>query len=98
MLALYLKIADTILENYFHPDKLLPQVDILYEQILTDLETDPFPSRRATNKQDQNYNDMNFSEIGATTKLGPFDLDFNYLLEQKHIGDQDYFKTKVNFI
>ena len=46
---------------------------------------------------DQNYNDMNFSEIGATTKLGPFDLDFNYLLEQKHIGDQDYFKTKVNF-
>ena len=33
----------------------------------------------------------------TTTKYGPFDLDFNYLLEQKHIGDQDYFKTKVNF-
>ncbi|MAJ75279.1 hypothetical protein CMK13_20070 [Candidatus Poribacteria bacterium] len=56
LLARYRKIADTILENYFHPDKLLPQVDILYEQILTDLETDPFPDLRATNKQDQGYN------------------------------------------
>ncbi|MBR53317.1 hypothetical protein CMK19_06075 [Candidatus Poribacteria bacterium] len=58
LLARYRTLANKILENYFHPDKLLPKVDLLYKQILTDLETDPFPSRRATNKQDQNYNDI----------------------------------------
>ena len=27
----------------------------------------------------------------------PFKLDFNYPLENKHTGDKEYFKTKVDF-
>ena len=40
---------------------------------------------------------MNFNEIGATITMDHLKIDFNYLSEKKHIGDQDYFKTKVNF-
>jgi LPS-assembly protein len=46
---------------------------------------------------DQNYNDINYSEIGASTKLGPINFNFDYLQENKHIGDQNYFKTKIDF-
>ena len=45
---------------------------------------------------DQNYNEFNYNEIGAVYQNGPFDISFNYLSENKHIGDQDYFKTKLN--
>ena len=30
-------------------------------------------------------------------KFGSADINFNYLTEKKHIGNQDYFKTKINF-
>ena len=46
---------------------------------------------------DQNYNDLNYNEIGLKTNLGPVDINFDYLLEKKHIGNQDYFKTKLDF-
>ena len=46
---------------------------------------------------DQNYNDINYNEIGLKTNLGPIDINFDYLLEKKHIGNQDYFKTKLDF-
>ncbi len=46
---------------------------------------------------DQNYNDMNYNEIGLKTNLGPIDINFDYLLEKKHIGNQDYFTTKLDF-
>ena len=46
---------------------------------------------------DQNYNDFNYNEIGTTLDLNPIKFDFNYLQEQKHIGDQEYFQTKIDF-
>ena len=35
-------------------------------------------------------------EIGANMNLGALNFDFDYLQEKKHIGDQDYFKAKVD--
>ena len=45
---------------------------------------------------DQNYKDFNYNEIGTNYTNGPLDINFNYLSESKHIGDQDYFKTEFN--
>ena len=45
---------------------------------------------------DQNYQDLNFNELGADMNFGPINFDFNYLQEKKHIGNQDYFTTKIN--
>ena len=45
---------------------------------------------------DQNYQDLNFNEFGANMNFGPVDFDFNYLQEKKHIGNQEYFATKIN--
>ena len=45
---------------------------------------------------DQNYSDLNFNEFETTLNYGSMNIDFNYLQEKKHIGDQDYFKTKIN--
>ena len=46
---------------------------------------------------DQNYSELNYNEFGTVMDFDPFKLDFNYLLENKHIGDKEYFKTKVDF-
>jgi LPS-assembly protein len=46
---------------------------------------------------DQNYNDINYNEIGTTLNLNPIKIDFNYLEENKHIGDQKYISSKVNY-
>ena len=46
---------------------------------------------------DQNYQDLNFSEFGAKLNYGPLNFDFNYLQEKKHIGNKDYFTTKIDF-
>ncbi len=45
---------------------------------------------------DQNYQDLNFNEFGANMNFGPINFDLNYLQEKKHIGNQDYFTTKIN--
>ncbi len=45
---------------------------------------------------DQNYQDLNFNELGTNMNFGPINFDLNYLQEKKHIGDQDYFNTKIN--
>ena len=45
---------------------------------------------------DQNYNDINYNEIGTELNIGIIDINFNYLQEKKHIGDQDYFTTELN--
>ena len=44
---------------------------------------------------DQNYNDFNYNEVGTKYDNGTLNLNFNYLSENKHIGDQDYFKTEL---
>ena len=46
---------------------------------------------------DQNYKDLNYNDFETTMKFGSADINFNYLTEKKHIGNQDYFKTKINF-
>jgi LPS-assembly protein len=46
---------------------------------------------------DQNYNEFNYNEIGAVLDLNPIKIDFNYLQEDKHIGNQEYIKTKIDF-
>jgi LPS-assembly protein len=45
---------------------------------------------------DQNYKDLNYNELGTTLKFNKINIDFDYLQEKKHIGDQEYFKTKIN--
>ena len=45
---------------------------------------------------DQNYKDLNYNDFETTMKFGSADINFNYLTEKKHIGNQDYFKTKIN--
>ena len=47
---------------------------------------------------DQNYKDLNYNDLGAKMNFGALDIDFNYLQEKNHIGDQDYFKTKLTYI
>ena len=46
---------------------------------------------------DQNYQDLNYNDFGSKIKMGNLDLNFNYIEESKHIGSQEYFKTKVSY-
>ena len=46
---------------------------------------------------DQNYSDINYSNIGSSINLNAMKIDFNYLEENKHIGDKKYFKTKLSY-
>ena len=50
---------------------------------------------RCLNKS-KNYNDINYNEVGTTLNLNPVKIDFSYLQENKHIGDQEYFKSKID--
>ena len=45
---------------------------------------------------DQNYNDFNYNEIGTKLNFGQSSLDFTYLEENKHIGDQKYLTSKID--
>ena len=45
---------------------------------------------------DQNYSELNYSDVGATLDLNPLQISFNYLLENKHVGNKEYFNTKWN--
>ena len=47
---------------------------------------------------DQNYSDLNYSEIASTLNLDLLKIDFNYLKEMKHIGNDEYLKTKIAFL
>ena len=47
---------------------------------------------------DQNYNQLNYNEVGADLNFNPIKIDFSYLQESEHIGDQEYFKTKIDFM
>ncbi len=48
-------------------------------------------------KLDQNYQDLNYNDVGAKMKFGALNIDFNYLQEKNHIGDKDYFKSKFTY-
>ncbi len=45
---------------------------------------------------DQNYQDLNYNELSTTFKYNSVDLNFGYLQENKHLGNQDYFTTKID--
>ena len=45
---------------------------------------------------DHNYKDFNYNEFGANINLNPIKFDFSYLQENKHVGDQEYFKAKID--
>ena len=46
---------------------------------------------------DQNYKQLNYNEVGTSLNFNPIKFDFNYLQELDHIGDQEYFKGKIDF-
>ena len=46
---------------------------------------------------DQNYNELNYNDLGAKMNFGALNVDFNYLQEKNHIGDKDYFKTSLTY-
>jgi LPS-assembly protein len=46
---------------------------------------------------DQNYNDLNYNEVVSTLNFDKLKLDFNYLQEKKHIGNNEYFKTNLSY-
>ena len=46
---------------------------------------------------DQNYKDINYSEIATSYNFKSINFDFGYLNEKKHIGDQKYFTTKIDY-
>ena len=45
---------------------------------------------------DQNYNDINYSDIGTQINLNPIKIDFNYLEENKHVGSEHYANAGVS--
>ena len=46
---------------------------------------------------DQNYQEVNYSDFSSKIELENLNIDFNYIEENKHIGDQEYFKSKVTY-
>ena len=44
---------------------------------------------------DQNYSDLNYNEIGTAMNFDKLNINFDFLQEKKHIGNQEYFKTKI---
>ena len=46
---------------------------------------------------DQNYSDFNYNEFNTSYNFDPMKIGFGYILENKHIGDQEYFKTKIDY-
>ena len=46
---------------------------------------------------DQNYNQLNYNEIGTSLNLNSVTLNMGYLIENKHVGDQEYITTGIDF-
>ena len=46
---------------------------------------------------DQNYQEVNYSDFSSKIELENLDINFNYIEENKHIGNQEYFKSKVTY-
>ena len=46
---------------------------------------------------DQNYQEVNYSDFSSKIELENLNIDFNYIEENKHIGNQEYFKSKVSY-
>ena len=46
---------------------------------------------------DQNYKDFNYNNIVSSLNFNPIKLDFNYVLEDKHIGEKEFLKSKISY-
>ena len=46
---------------------------------------------------DQNYQEINYNDFGINFDFQNFDMNFNYIEEDKHIGNQEYFKTNLSY-
>lgn len=46
---------------------------------------------------DQNYQKLNYNEVGASYDFNPIKFNLNYLQEKEHIGNQEYLKAKIDF-
>ena len=46
---------------------------------------------------DQNFNEFNYNDFGTNINFDPMKIGFNYILEDKHVGNQEYIKTKVDY-
>jgi spore coat protein CotH/Spy/CpxP family protein refolding chaperone len=55
LLKKYRHLAQTILEEYFEPERLCAVLDANYRLIKDDLQSDPFPHQRATVPSDRDY-------------------------------------------
>lgn len=58
LLSRYRKIAREILETYFKPEHICSVIDKQYALIAEDLKSDPFPKRRVTSQQNEDYDDI----------------------------------------
>ena len=47
---------------------------------------------------DQNYEDFNYNDFNTTINFNSVDLNFNYLKEEKHYGQAEYFETNVSYL
>lgn len=45
---------------------------------------------------DQNYKELNYNELGLNFNYNLFNFDLKYLQEKNHIGNNEYFKAKMN--
>ena len=46
---------------------------------------------------DQNYKEFNYNEFNSNFNFDPMKIGFGYILENNHIGNQEYFKTKIDY-
>ena len=46
---------------------------------------------------DQNYKELNYNEAGFNFNINPIKFDVGYLQESKHIGDQEYLTSSVEY-
>ncbi len=47
---------------------------------------------------DQNYKSLNYNELSTNFDFNSIKFDFGYLQEKEHIGDQEYFKGKIDLV
>ena len=58
LLQRYRREARRILDKHFKPDRLTKVLEAKYALIQQDLENDPFPSRRATSRREEDYDQI----------------------------------------
>ena len=47
---------------------------------------------------DQNYNDLNYSDLSVNYNNDLIKFNINYISENKHIGDKSYIKSKLSYL